>query len=75
MPYHDRPLLIFQVLELHSFSTSTGLAEVLITGGIPPMVSHENPCDEVYMATYQRVIAQNRKYYKRFPQVSLSLCN
>ena len=41
-----------------------GLAEVLITGGIPSLT---RPVDDVYRATYQRVIDKNRLYYQRYP--------
>eukprot|EP00210_Caulerpa_lentillifera_P005956 g5691.t1 len=48
-------------------SAPEGLDEVIITGGIPPKIASENPVDEVYERTYRRVITQNEKYYKRFP--------
>ncbi len=41
-----------------------GLREVLITGGIPSLT---RPVDDVYRATYQRVLAKNRLYYQRYP--------
>ena len=41
-----------------------GLAEVLITGGIPSLT---RPVDDVYRATYKRVIDKNRLYYQRYP--------
>lgn len=41
-----------------------GLKEVLITGGIPSLT---RPTDEVYRATYARVIAKNHQYYQRYP--------
>ena len=41
-----------------------GLKEVLITGGIPSLT---RATDEVYRATYPRVIAKNRRYYERYP--------
>ena len=41
-----------------------GLREVLITGGIPSLT---RPTDDVYRATYPRVIAKNRLYYQRYP--------
>lgn len=40
------------------------LREVLITGGIPPLA---RPTDDIYRATYRRVIARNRAYYERYP--------
>ena len=41
-----------------------GLREVLITGGIPSLT---RPVDDVYRATYPRVIDKNRRYYQRYP--------
>lgn len=42
-----------------------GLAGSMITGGIPPL---EGPADQVYQATYQRMRARNREYFRRFPK-------
>ncbi len=42
-----------------------GLREVLITGGIPSLT---RPADDVYRATYKRVIDKNRLYYQRYPE-------
>ena len=41
-----------------------GLKEVLITGGIPSLT---RTTDDVYRATYPRVMAKNRAYYERYP--------
>ena len=41
-----------------------GLAEVFITGGLPPLV---RPIDDVYRATYERVLDKNNLYYARYP--------
>jgi pimeloyl-ACP methyl ester carboxylesterase len=41
-----------------------GLREVLITGGIPSLT---RPVDDVYRATFARVIAKNRQFYARYP--------
>ncbi len=41
-----------------------GLKEVLITGGIPSLT---RPVDDVYRATYRRVVDKNRQYYQRYP--------
>ena len=41
-----------------------GLKEVLITGGIPSLT---RGTDELYRATYPRVIAKNDQYYQRYP--------
>ncbi|MBL8310917.1 MAG: alpha/beta fold hydrolase [Burkholderiales bacterium] len=51
---------------MHYLSTAPhALYEVLITGGIPPLA---RPADDVYRATYARVIAKNRNYYERYPE-------
>jgi len=42
-----------------------GLETALITGGIPSLT---RPVDDVYRATYPRVIEKNRRYYERYPQ-------
>eukprot|EP00879_Flechtneria_rotunda_P017013 GHRR01017811.1.p1 GENE.GHRR01017811.1~~GHRR01017811.1.p1 ORF type:complete len:308 (+),score=89.67 GHRR01017811.1:772-1695(+) len=44
-----------------------GLAEVLMTGGVPPGILDACSADQVYGATYQRVLLQNQKYYSRYP--------
>ena len=41
-----------------------GLREALITGGLPPF---ERPVDDVYRATYRRVLERNRLYDERYP--------
>jgi pimeloyl-ACP methyl ester carboxylesterase len=41
-----------------------GLKEAFVTGGLPPL---DRPVDDVYRATYQRVIERNRLYYQRYP--------
>jgi pimeloyl-ACP methyl ester carboxylesterase len=41
-----------------------GLREALVTGGIPSLT---RPTDDVYRATYRRVIDKNRLYYLRYP--------
>jgi pimeloyl-ACP methyl ester carboxylesterase len=41
-----------------------GLREAFLTGGLPPI--HQGP-DEVYRATYRRVLAKNERYYARYP--------
>ena len=42
-----------------------GLSEAIITGGLPPL--NRSP-DDVYRATYKRVVERNRLYYKRYPE-------
>lgn len=41
-----------------------GLKEAIITGGLPSL---DRPVDDIYSATYQRVIEKNRLYYQRYP--------
>jgi hypothetical protein len=42
-----------------------GLREALITGGLPPLGRH---VDDVYRATYDRVLERNRRYFERYPE-------
>jgi pimeloyl-ACP methyl ester carboxylesterase len=42
-----------------------GLREALITGGLAPVGRHT---DDVYAATYRRVLDRNREYYARYPE-------
>jgi pimeloyl-ACP methyl ester carboxylesterase len=42
-----------------------GLRQAIITGGLPSL---DRPIDDVYRATYRRVLEQNRRYYARYPQ-------
>jgi pimeloyl-ACP methyl ester carboxylesterase len=42
-----------------------GLREAIITGGLAPVGRHT---DDVYAATYRRVLDRNRKYYERYPE-------
>ena len=42
-----------------------GLSEAFVTGGLPTLTRHP---DEVYAATYERVLAKNRAYYERYPE-------
>lgn len=41
-----------------------GLREVLIAGGLPPL---DAPVDDIYRATYRRVLERNRRFYQRYP--------
>ena len=41
-----------------------GLREVFVTGGLPPLSGH---ADEVYRATYPRVISKNEQFFNRYP--------
>lgn len=45
-------------------SAPHGLKEVFITGGLPPAGV---PVDDVYRATYRRVLEKNKRYYSRYP--------
>jgi pimeloyl-ACP methyl ester carboxylesterase len=50
---------------LHYLSAApNGLKEVIFTGGLPPV---DLSADDVYRATYQRVMEKNRRYYARYP--------
>jgi pimeloyl-ACP methyl ester carboxylesterase len=42
-----------------------GLREALITGGLPPLAASP---DDIYRATYRRVIAANQQYFARYPE-------
>jgi pimeloyl-ACP methyl ester carboxylesterase len=42
-----------------------GLAGAVITGGLAPL---DKSADEVYRATYRRVLDRNRRYYERYPE-------
>jgi pimeloyl-ACP methyl ester carboxylesterase len=42
-----------------------GLREALLTGGLPPV---GRSIDEVYRATYARMLERNRRHYERYPQ-------
>jgi pimeloyl-ACP methyl ester carboxylesterase len=42
-----------------------GLAEAVITGGLPPLTRH---CDDIYQHTYRRVLDKNRLYFERYPE-------
>lgn len=41
-----------------------GLREVFITGGLAPI---GRPVDDIYGATYRRLIDKNRRYFQRYP--------
>jgi pimeloyl-ACP methyl ester carboxylesterase len=40
------------------------LREAFVTGGLPPL---GRPVDDVYGATYERMLERNRRYYARYP--------
>jgi pimeloyl-ACP methyl ester carboxylesterase len=42
-----------------------GLREALITGGVPPV---GRPVDDVYRATFARMLERNRRHYERYPE-------
>jgi pimeloyl-ACP methyl ester carboxylesterase len=42
-----------------------GLREAFITGGVPVLGPR---VDDVYTATYERMLERNRRYYERFPE-------
>jgi pimeloyl-ACP methyl ester carboxylesterase len=41
-----------------------GLREAFFTGGVPPVGT---PPDEIYAATYERILERNARYYDRYP--------
>jgi pimeloyl-ACP methyl ester carboxylesterase len=41
------------------------LSAAFLTGGLPPIGMHP---DEIYTATYARMLERNRRYYQRYPQ-------
>jgi len=53
--------------EVLSVVGTAGLAEVFLTGGVPPGI--ESPCSAelVYRQTFRKVMRQNEKFYLRFP--------
>ena len=40
------------------------LSAAILTGGLPPL---ERSADDIYRATYRRVIAKNKLYFERYP--------
>jgi pimeloyl-ACP methyl ester carboxylesterase len=54
----------FCVVTYLSFAPEN-LAAAFVTGGLPPLDRHP---DDVYRATYQRVLEKNRAYYARYPE-------
>ena len=42
-----------------------GLREVMITGGLSPI---GRPVDDIYTATYRRMVDKNREYFERYPE-------
>jgi pimeloyl-ACP methyl ester carboxylesterase len=42
-----------------------GLREAFVTGGLAPVGRHT---DDVYRATYERILDRNRRYYERYPE-------
>jgi pimeloyl-ACP methyl ester carboxylesterase len=42
-----------------------GLSAALITGGLASLT---RPVDDVYRATYRRVLSRNQRFYERYPQ-------
>ncbi len=51
---------------LHYLSAAPeGLDGALFTGGLPPI---DRSADDVYRATYERVLERNTRYYERYPE-------
>jgi pimeloyl-ACP methyl ester carboxylesterase len=56
---------------LHYLSVAPdAIREALFTGGVPPV---GRPVDEVYAATWQRMLTANRRYHERYPADALRL--
>jgi len=47
-----------------------GLREAFMTGGLAPI---KRTADEVYRATYKKVVERNEAYYKKFPEDELNV--
>ena len=60
----------FCALNYLSFHSS-GLKEVFITGGIPPLAAHP---DEIYKRTYVRVKNKNKAFFNIFPHAQKRAC-
>ncbi len=41
-----------------------GLREAFFTGGVPPV---DRPVDDVYAATFERILERNERFYARYP--------
>jgi pimeloyl-ACP methyl ester carboxylesterase len=54
----------FCALSYLSFAPE-GLKEALITGGLPPL---SGPADDVYRATFRRVMSRNTEYFSWYPE-------
>ena len=50
---------------------SHGLKEILITGGIPPLMAHP---DDIYRRTYDRVKRKNGEFFNIFPNAQDRAC-
>lgn len=51
-----------------------GVKEALYTGGLPPLTHVKASAEPAYKHLFKRVIAQNEKYYARFPQDIERVC-
>ncbi len=50
---------------VHYLSAAPGsLREAITTGGLPPL---DRPVDDVYRATYRRLLEKNQRYFERYP--------
>ena len=50
---------------VHYLSAAPGsLREAFVTGGLPPLA---RPVDDIYRATYRRLLGKNRRYFERYP--------
>lgn len=46
---------------------NAALTEVMLTGGLAPRIDSHKAAEETYTRLFPRIIAQNHKFYKRFP--------
>jgi pimeloyl-ACP methyl ester carboxylesterase len=50
---------------VHYLSAAPGsLREAFVTGGLPPL---DRPVDDIYAATYRRLLGKNQLYFERYP--------
>ena len=45
-------------------AAASSLREAFVTGGLPPL---DRPVDDIYAATYRRLLGKNRRYFERYP--------
>ena len=58
---------------LYLSHASESLQEVLLTGGLPPLVGEANAADGAYRSLFEKVRVQNAKFYMRFPEDKMAV--